>query len=136
MSYLLDTNVVSELRKERKCDPRVMAWIQASLDVGHYLSVITLGEIRTGIERLKGKDPVQADNIEKWLQQLKTSYAGSILDVTEEISECWGRLNNPDRVPTADGLIAATALVYGLTIATRNATDFARTGVSMINPFD
>ena len=136
MSFLLDTNVVSELRKREKCHPKVLAWMQANLDVGHFLSVMTLGEIRNGIELLRRKDVSRAEIIEQWLNQFCVDYADAILPVTPEIADRWGRLNCPKTLPTTDSLIAATAMVHDLTVATRNADDFLRCGVPVVNPFD
>ena len=101
-----------------------------------HLSVLVLGEIRRGVERLRRRDPTQAANLESWLAQLRTNFRDRILPITAEIAEEWGRLNVPDPVPTVDGMIAATARVHGLTVATRNTADFARTGVPTFNPFE
>lgn len=136
MSFLLDTNVVSELRKRENCHPKVRSWMLANLDVGHFLSVMTLGEIRNGIEILRRKNAIKAESIEQWLNQVHLDYAGVILPVTEEVADLWGRLNCPDTLPTTDSLIAATAIVHGLTVATRNVDDFIRSGVSVVNPFE
>jgi len=136
MSFLLDTNVVSELRKSAKCHPKVLAWTQANLDVGHFLSVMTLGEIRNGIESLRRKDVSRAEIIEQWLNRFCVDYADAILPVTPEIADCWGRLNIPRTLPTTDSLIAATAVVHELTVVTRNVDDFLRCGVPVVNPFN
>ncbi len=136
MSFLLDTNVISELRKDMNCNPKVLSWMQANLDVGYFLSVMTLGEIRNGIELLRRKDAAKADSIEQWLNQIWVDYADAILPVTQEIADRWGRLNCPNTLPTTDSLIAATAIVHGLTVVTRNVGDFTRSGVTVLNPFD
>jgi len=136
MSFLLDTNVISELRKDMNCNPKVLSWMQANLDVGYFLSVMTLGEIRNGIELLRRKDAAKADSIEQWLNQIWVDYADAILPVTQEIADRWGRLNCPNTLPTTDSLIAATAIVHGLTAVTRNVDDFTRSGVTVLNPFD
>jgi predicted nucleic acid-binding protein len=136
MSFLLDTNVVSELRKQENCHPKVLSWMLDNMDVGHFLSVMTLGEIRNGIELLRRKNATKADSIDQWLNQIRVDYAGAILQVTEEVADLWGRLNCPDTLPTTDTLIAATAMVHGLTVATRNVDDFTRSGVPVVNPFD
>jgi predicted nucleic acid-binding protein len=136
MSFLLDTNVISELRKDMNCNPKVLSWMQANLDVGYFLSVMTLGEIRNGIELLRRKDAAKADSIEQWLNQIWVDYADAILPVTQEIADRWGRLNCPNTLPTTDSLIAATAIVHGLTVVTRNVDDFTRSGVTVLNPFD
>ena len=100
-----------------------------------YLSVLVIGEIRQGIERLQRRDPIQAQAYERWLGALRTEYADRILPVTEEVAEEWGRLNAIDPLPVIDGLLAATAKVLGLTFVTRNTVDVARTGVALFNPF-
>jgi predicted nucleic acid-binding protein len=136
MSFLLDTNVISELRKDMNCNPKVLSWMQANLDVGYFLSVMTLGEIRNGIELLRRQDAAKADSIEQWLNQIWVDYADAILPVTQEIADRWGRLNCPNTLPTTDSLITASAIVHGLTVVTRNVDDFTRSGVTVLNPFD
>ncbi|HEX5415945.1 MAG TPA: type II toxin-antitoxin system VapC family toxin, partial [Chloroflexota bacterium] len=101
-----------------------------------YLSVLVVGEIRQGIERLRRRDPAQAGVFDAWLSQLQREYADHILPVSAGVAEEWGRLNVPDRLPVVDGLLAATAKVHGLTLVTRNIADVARTGVPLLNPFD
>ncbi|MFN0077472.1 MAG: type II toxin-antitoxin system VapC family toxin [Prosthecobacter sp.] len=135
MSYLLDTNIICELRRGAKCHPNVRAWAARNMDVGHYVSVITLGEIRNGIELKRLKDPARASQIEADLIQLKAEYADALLPLNEAAADIWGKLNSPQTLPTADSMIAATALVHGLTVATRNEDDFIRCGVSVVNPF-
>jgi predicted nucleic acid-binding protein len=93
------------------------------------------GEIRRGVENLRRKDPVQAQVLDAWLGHV-VSFHGRILPVTQEIAETWGRLSVPDRLPVADGLLAATAIVHNLILVTRNTRDVARTGVTLLNPFD
>ncbi len=100
-----------------------------------YLSVLTVGEIRQGIDRLRRRDPEQADVFEAWLGTLRHRYAERILDVTVPIVEEWGRMNVPDPLPTVDALLAATAKVHGLTLVTRNTGDLSRTGARLLNPF-
>lgn len=134
MSYLLDTNVLSEARKPAG-DAHVRAWLASVRGAELYLSVLVVGEIRQGIERLRRRDPPQAAVFEAWLATLRRDYADRILPVTAEIAEEWGRLNVPDPVPAIDGLLAATARVHGLTLVMRNTADVARTGVALLNPF-
>lgn len=134
MSFLLDTNVVSEIRK-RAADRNVLEWF-ASVPAGElFLSVLVVGEIRQGVERLARHDRAQAEVFEHWLTQLVAVYGDRIMPVTTEIAEAWGRLNVPDPVPVVDGLLAATALVQGWTLVTRNTADVAATGVRLLNPF-
>jgi|SRR5918996_898021 predicted nucleic acid-binding protein len=135
MPYLLDTNIVSELRRTRP-DSRVTAWYTTVPDDALYLSVLVIGEIRQGIERLRRRDDGQARALDDWLATLASTYADRIAPVTIEIAEEWGRLNVPDPLPYVDGLMAATALVHGWTLATRNAKHVERTGVPLTNPFE
>ena len=134
MSYLLDTNVVSEVRKPQ-ANPHVRAWFASVPGESLYLSVLTVGEIRRGMEQLRRRDPAQAAVFEAWLASLRQHYADRLLPVTTEIAEEWGRLNVPDPLPTGDGLLAATARVRGLVLVTRNTADLARTGIRVLNPF-
>lgn len=135
MSFLLNTNVVSEARRPGG-NASVKAWL-ASVPAGDlYLSVLVVGEIRRGIERLRRRDPSQAQVFETWLARLQRDYADRIIPITADVAEEWGRMNVPDPVPTIDGLMAATAKVRGLIFATRNTADLIRTGVRLLNPFE
>ena len=134
MSYLLDTNVVSEIRKKAP-DPSVSAWLVSVPDDELFLSVLVVGEIRQGIERLARRDLVQAEVFEQWLSQLVRDYGDRIVPITAPVAEAWGRLNDPDPVPVVDGLMAATALIHDWTLVTRNVDDVAATGVRCLNPF-
>ncbi|HEX5000114.1 MAG TPA: type II toxin-antitoxin system VapC family toxin [Terriglobia bacterium] len=135
MAWLLDTNVLSELRKGRRADARVLAWAATTLKDRHFISVLALGEIRKGIELLRTKSPSQCPAFERWLAQLQADYAEEILPVSEEIAERWGRLMAIRTLPAVDGIIAATAAVHGLTIATRNVADFKLPGIRVVDPF-
>ena len=135
MNYLLDTNIVSELR-ERDPDPRVLTWYEKARPTEIFLSVLTIGEIRLGIERLRGKDAAQARRLEQWLRGLHTAYSDHIIGVDTETAEEWGRINVPDPLPVIDGLLAASAKVRGWTLVTRNTSDVASSGVQMLNPFE
>jgi predicted nucleic acid-binding protein len=134
VSYLLDTNVLSEVRKPQ-ANPHVRAWFASVPGESLYLSVLTVGEIRRGMEQLRRRDPAQAAVFEAWLASLRQHYADRLLPVTTEIAEEWGRLNVPDPLPTVDGLLAATARVRGLVLVTRNTADLARTDVRVLDPF-
>ncbi len=134
MRFLLDTNVISEVRKA-KPDVNVRAWFETVDDEDLYLSVLTIGEIRQGIERLRSRDPVHARTLETWLTLVRSEYADRLLPITTEIAEEWGRMNVLDPVPAVDGLLAATARTCGLTLVTRNVSDVAPTGVSVLDPF-
>ena len=135
MSYLVDTNVVSEARRPDG-NPRVKAWLASVPADDLYVSVLLIGEVRRGIERLRRRDTQQAAALETWLRTLQQAYVDRILPITAEIAEEWGHLNVPNPVPAIDGLMAATARVHGLTLVTRNTADFTPTGVRLLNPFD
>ena len=135
MTYLIDTNVVSELRK-RVPDRNVDKWYASVASNAIYLSVLTIGEIRLGVERVRRKDPQQAETLARWLYGLYTAYRDRIVDVDAAIAEQWGRLNVPNPLPTIDGLLAATAIARGWVLVTRNVTDLDRCGVRLLNPFD
>lgn len=133
MSFLLDTNVVSEIRRSR--DQHVRAWIEDVQDADLYLSVLTLGEIRKGIELLRGRDPAQAEVFANWLAELHARFADRILAIDARVAEEWGRLNAAASRNTVDSLIAATARVHGLAVVTRNTSDFDGCGVPLLNPW-
>ena len=136
MGFLLDTNVISELRRVNP-HPRVLAWQQNQRRAEAYLSVLVIGEIRQGIERLRRRDPAHARALEQWLAGLLTSYRDRILPVTTDVAEEWGRLNALRQpIPVVDGLMAATAKVHQLTLVTRNVAHVARSGVAVVNPFE
>ncbi len=135
MPFLLDTNVLSELRKGARCDAKVGRWARSTIGHRHCISVLSLGEIRKGIELLRRKAPRQSASFERWLERLDTDYSQDILPISAETADHWGRMMAARTLPVTDGLIAATALEYGLTVATRNTGDFAGTGVAVVNPF-
>lgn len=136
MSYLLDTNVISELRKGARCDRAVASWFAGVPEDSIYLSVLVIGEIRRGIERVRRRDPQSAQTLERWLRRVIREHSSRLIPVDQEIAEEWGRLNVPDPLPVIDGMIAATALVHNLTVVTHNIKDIARTGVACVDPFD
>ena len=136
MSYLIDTNVILEFRKEHHADPRVLRWIGATLPSEHHTSVLVIGEIRHGVELLRRRDPQQAHVIERWMNGMIVKYSSRILPVDGRVADAWGRLGIPDPVPDIDGLLAATALVHGLTLVTRYAALLSMGGVRAINPFN
>jgi len=134
VSFLLDTNVVSEIRKNRP-DPGVAAWFASVSADQLFLSVLVVGEIRQGIERLARRNQAQAGIFEQWLSQLVDTYGDRIVPITVRVAEVWGRLSVPNPVPVVDGLMAATALVHDWTLVTRNVGDVASTGVRFLDPF-
>jgi predicted nucleic acid-binding protein len=135
VSYLVDTNVISEVRKGSRCDPAVAAWWAEVPATEIFLSVLTIGEIRKGIENLRRRDVRSAIALENWLSRVIRGQDNRILGVDLDIVEEWGRMNVPDPLPAIDSLIAATAKVHGLTLVTRNIPDMARTGVDALNPW-
>jgi predicted nucleic acid-binding protein len=135
VSLLLDTNVVSELRKGRRADTRVVEWFAGIADEEIHLSVLVVGELRRGIERLRGRDARQAGALEAWLREVVRTHAERILPVDSRVAEQWGRLAARRSASTIDTLMAATAQVFDLTLVTRNVKDVAWTGVSWLNPF-
>jgi predicted nucleic acid-binding protein len=134
MTYLLGTNVISELRRLRP-DPQVLAWYNSVPSAEIFISVLSIGEIRQGIERLRRKDPGQADALEQWLRGLQRTYRDHIVDVDVGAAQEWGRMNVPDPLPVIDGLLAATARTQGWTLVTRSTADLARTGIALLDPF-
>ena len=136
MSFLIDTNVISELRKRGRCDPDVSSWFANVADEEVFLSALTIGEIRRGIESIRRRDTSSARTLEAWLSGLLESHSDRILPVTGAIAEQWGRFNVPDPLPVIDSLLAATATVNGLTVVTRNVSDVESTGVAVITPFE
>jgi toxin FitB len=132
--YLLETNVVSELRK-RSPDVNVAEWYDGVRSVELHVSVLTLGEIRIGIERLRRKDAARAHSLDEWLRGLLLMYSSRIVGVDGATAAEWGRLNVPDQLPVIDGLLAATAKTRGLTLVSRNTTDLSASGITVLDPF-
>jgi toxin FitB len=135
VKFLLDTNVISELRKRDRAHPNVARWVArtAVKDIG--TSVVVLAEIRRGIELKRRSDSNQADALDRWFRQMRTRLADRVLPIDEPIAEAWAIIGIPNPLPLIDGLLAATARIYGLTVVTRNVADIARTGVSFLDPF-
>ena len=132
---LLDTNVLSELRKGQRGDAAVREWFAETASGELFLSVLVLGEIRQGIERIRRRDPAQARALEKWLSWIATEFQDRLLPVDEKVADQWGRLGLQQPVPVLDALLAATALAHGLTMVSRDEAGFRNTGVPVINPF-
>lgn len=135
MSYLLDTNVISELRKGERADANLRAWFGELAAEEIYLSVLTIGEIRRGVESVRRRDPDAAAALDSWLARVAEAHRDRILPVDRAIAEEWGRMNVPDSLPVVDGLLAATAKMAGLTFATRNVKDVEGTGTELLDPF-
>jgi predicted nucleic acid-binding protein len=135
VSFLLDTNVVAELRKGSRANAKVREWMRTVDDQALYLSVLVIGELRQGIERVRGRDPIASANLDRWLHELVENYEDRVLPVDVAIADRWGRLNVPDPISAVDGLLAATAIVHQLTLVTRNVRDIERTGVRYVDPF-
>lgn len=135
MTYLLDTNVISEIRKPRPA-AAVVAWVAGLRTADIHLSVLTIGELRTGAARLALRgDPTAARSLADWISGLEERFPDQILPVTPPIVARWAELNAPRPRPAIDSLIAATALVHGLVVATRNTKDFSGTGARVLDPF-
>jgi hypothetical protein len=135
MGYLVDTNVLSELRKRERCDRHVAGWLASVAPDELFVSVISLGEIRRGIELLRKRDPASARALDRWLTGLETHYSDRILPISSAVADRWGRLCLDQPLPVSDGLLAATGIEHKLTIVTRNTDDFTRSGVNTLNPF-
>ena len=135
MTYLLDTNVVAEPRR-RQPDPSVTSWLERTPPITQFISVMTLGELRKGADRVASRDPKQSAVLHGWLAGIATQFRDRIIPIDPVIAEEWGRLQAVRPVPPVDALLAATALVRGWTIVTRNERDFLPTGVPTINPFE
>jgi predicted nucleic acid-binding protein len=136
--YLIDTDVISEIRKGEKANSGVRTFFDgASRDgVDLYLSVVTIGELRQGVERIRRRgDTEQANRLERWLRQVTRTYADAVLPIDEETAQVWGRLRVPNPENPLDKQIAATALINDLTVVTRNTEQFSPTGVKLKNPF-
>ncbi len=139
MNYLLDTNVVSELRKIRhgKADRRVARWADGVDASDLFISVVTVQEIEIGVLLAERRDPKQGAILRAWLaQQVLPAFEGRILVIDTAIAQRSARLHVPDPRPVRDGLIAATAWVHGMTVVTRNLADFEPTGVAVVNPWE
>jgi predicted nucleic acid-binding protein len=135
VSYLIDTNIISEVRKGARCDPNVSAWYASIADEDLFLSTLVLGEIRKGIELARPRDAVKATALETWLQAVEAAFDGRVLGIDSAVSDQWGRMSALRPVPVIDGLLAATALTNGMTLVTRNESDVAGLGASVLNPF-
>lgn len=135
MRFLVDTNIVSELRKRDRAHPALARWAAATPAEDIATSVLVLAEIRRGIELKRRSDPDQARSLDRWFTQMRTRLGDRVLPVDEPVAEAWALLGIPNPMPLIDGLLAATAKVHGLTLVTRNVAEFAGPGISVLDPF-
>jgi predicted nucleic acid-binding protein len=135
VTYLIDTNIISEVRKGERCDTHVAAWYASIADADIFLSTLVLGEIRKGIELARPRDAGKAIALERWLREVEAAFDGRVLGIDNAVSDQWGRMSAIRSVPVIDGQLAATALVNGLTLVTRNDRDVAGLGATVLNPF-
>ena len=136
MNVLVDTNVISELRRGRNANSRVVSWFSGTPPERVFTSVIVLGEIRRGIELVSRRDKPQAEALAQWYDAVRERLGDRVLVIDEPVMTVWARISVPDVLPAYDGLIAATALLHGLTVATRNTRDYHRAGVQVVNPWE
>jgi len=136
MPFLLDTNILSELRKRRLANSNLLAWYNTVQSSELFTSVLVIGEIRRGIELKRPTNPAFAAKLERWLRWIQQDFQYRILPVTQEIAEVWGTLSPTRPLAEPDGLIAATAMHHNLILVTRNVRDVQRSGVTILNPWD
>ena len=135
MTFLIDTNIISEVRKGDRCDPAVAAWWSGVAEEDLWLSPLVLGEIRKGVELARRRDPQKAEALEAWLAEVMSSFRNRVLPVDTAVAEEWGKIIAIRPVPVVDALLAATARASGLTLVTRNVDDVLGLDVEVLNPF-
>jgi len=135
MSYLIDTNVVSELRKRDRANANLLEWFETVDSHELFLSVVTVGELRRGIEVIGRRDSAAAGAIARWLRTLSEGFGDRVLPIDRPVAEEWGRLTAGPGISPVDGFLAATARVHRLTLVTRNVKDVRHVDVHVINPF-
>ena len=135
MNFLVDTNVISELQRGRRAASAVVDWFESTPYERVFTSVIVLGEIRRGIERIARRDRPQADHFERWYASMRRRLDTRVLPIDEPVMMMWSRISVPDPLPAYDGLLAATALVHDMTVVTRNTPDFRRVGAKVLDPW-
>jgi predicted nucleic acid-binding protein len=135
VKFLLDTNVISEIRKRDRAHPNVVRWVARTAVEEIGTSVLVLAEIRRGIELKRRSDAQQAKSLDRWFSQMRMRLGERVLPVDEPVAEAWALLGIPNPAPLIDGLLAATAKVHGLTLVTRNVADMAAAGVLVFDPF-
>lgn len=136
MSFLIDTNIISEIRKGARCNPGVARWWAEVTEGDLWLSTLILGEIRKGVELARRRDPDKASVLEAWLGEVVSGLSDRLLPVDAAVADEWGRMSAIRPVPVIDALLAATAKANGLTLVTRNGADVAGLGVDVLNPFE
>ena len=136
MTFLIDTNIISEVRKGDRGDPAVAAWWNGVSEDDLWLSSLVLGEIRKGVELARRRDPRRAEALEAWLTDVMSRFGNRVLPVDTAVAEQWGRMNAVRPLPVIDALLAATAKANGLTLVTRNVADVAELDVDVLNPFE
>lgn len=134
--YLLDTNVISEIRKQRRCDTNVARWYETVESAELFLSVLVLGEIRKGVENVRKRDARQAQFLESWLKHLEIQFGDRILDIDARVADEWGKMSSTGMPPVIDCFLAASAKVHQMTLVTRNVDDVAGLGADVFNPFE
>jgi predicted nucleic acid-binding protein len=135
VSFLIDTNIISEVRKGARCNPGVATWWAEVAEGDLWLSTLILGEIRKGVELARRRDPDKAAVLEAWLAEVVSGFGDRLLPVDAGVADEWGRISAIRPVPVIDALLAATAKANGLTLVTRNEADVAGLGVQVLNPF-
>jgi predicted nucleic acid-binding protein len=135
LSLLVDTNVLSELRKGDRANAHVRTWFGEVSPEEIYLSVLVIGELRRGVESIRRRDAKQAVALDRWLTRITTDHSERILSIDDQVADRWGRLTAKQPGSAIDTLMAATALVHGLVLVTRNVKDVEWTGVSCVSPF-
>jgi len=135
VNYLIDTNIISEIRKKRSSDRSVAAWYASIKDDEMYLSVLVAGEIRKGIELARRHDPAKATALERWLKEVDVAFGDRMLPIDRAITDEWGSMSAKRPIPVIDGLLAATAKVHGLILVTRNDAHVTELGAQVLNPF-
>lgn len=136
MSFLIDTNIFSEVRKGARCNPGVARWWAEVAEGDLWLSALILGEIRKGVELARRRDSDKASVLEAWLGEVVSGFGDRLLPVDAAVADEWGRMSAIRPVPVIDALLAATAKANGLTLVTRNEADVAGLGVKVLNPFE
>ena len=136
MTFLIDTNIISEVGKGDDGDPGVSAWWNSVSEDDLWLSALVLGEIRKGLALVRDRDEFKAEALEKWLAEVISSFGDRVIPIDTAIAEEWGRMTASRSVSVIDTLLAATAKVHGLTFVTRNVADVAELNVDVLNPFD